>query len=132
MRNDDQRDEAAIAALRQRWIEAMADGDAGRLAEFMTEDIVVVHGNGRTVSGRETVAEDLRRYFATGAISQVVEPQEIVVSADWAFERAMVRSSLRAAGSERSTEVTSNTWTLLRRDPGAGWRVARTIGVVVS
>ncbi len=133
MDTSDQSDKRAIADLRRRWIAAMGAGDVGQLRQLMTEDVVVVHGSGLTVSGRETVARDLERYFATGStISQEVEPQEVVVAGDWGFERALVRSSIRQADSGRVTEVKSNTWTLVRRGADGAWRVARTIGVIIQ
>jgi len=46
---------ASIAAVRQAWLEAVRAADAGRLAAMVTDDVVVVHGNGRCVRGRQQV-----------------------------------------------------------------------------
>ena len=37
----------AIAAVRQAWLDAVKSGNAERLADMVTEDVVVVHGDGR-------------------------------------------------------------------------------------
>jgi uncharacterized protein (TIGR02246 family) len=130
MNQDHEADKAAIDDLRRRWLEALADGNVNQLRGLMSEDVVVVHGNGRTVSGRETVVEDLRASFVKWRVNERVEPDELIVSGDWAFERARVWTTVRPVGSNEATEIRSSTFTLLRRDPGTGWRVARAIGVV--
>lgn len=48
-------DASKIAAVREAWLAAVKAGDANRLAEMVTDDVVVVHGNGRCVGGKEEV-----------------------------------------------------------------------------
>ncbi len=96
----------------------------------MTDDVVVTHGSGRTIGGREAVVDDLRRAFARWTVRQRTETEQTVVSGDWAFERAKVWTSLQGEGTATGGAVLSRTLTILRRDPGVGWRVARVMGVV--
>ena len=44
---------SSIAAIRQAWLDAVRAADAERLAAMVTDDVVVVHGDGRCVRGRE-------------------------------------------------------------------------------
>ena len=44
---------SSIAGVRQAWREAVTVGDAELPAELVTDDVVVVHGNGRCVHGRD-------------------------------------------------------------------------------
>jgi ketosteroid isomerase-like protein len=44
---------SSIEPLRQAWLDALKDGYVKRLANLVTDDIVVVHGTGRCVRGRE-------------------------------------------------------------------------------
>jgi ketosteroid isomerase-like protein len=37
---------SSIAAVRQAWLDAVRAADAERLATVVTDDVVVVHGNG--------------------------------------------------------------------------------------
>jgi ketosteroid isomerase-like protein len=37
---------SSIAAVRQAWLEAVKAGDVEWLASLVTDDVVVVHGNG--------------------------------------------------------------------------------------
>lgn len=49
---------SSIAAVRQAWLDAVRAGDAERLAAMVTDDVVVVHGNGRCVHGRDELKTD--------------------------------------------------------------------------
>jgi uncharacterized protein (TIGR02246 family) len=118
-----------IRHVSQRWTEAVALADVEQLRQLMTEDVVVVHGNGQTVGGREAVATHLARSFVDYRIRQRVEAEETVVANDWAFERARVHTTMTPRRGGASREFHSLTLTILRND-GHGWRVARTIGVV--
>ena len=118
-----------IRHVSQRWTEAMALADVDRLRQLMTEDVVVVHGNGQTVGGREAVAAHLARSFVDYRIQQRVEPEETIAANEWAFERARVHTTMTPRRGGKSRQFHSVTLTILRND-GHGWRVARTIGVV--
>jgi ketosteroid isomerase-like protein len=98
----------------------------------MTEDIVVIHGNGRMVEGREAVLADFTQSFGSLTVKQTVEFEETVVAADWAFDRATVHSTISAGEGGIPKHFQSRTITILRREPSQTWRVARTIGVVVQ
>jgi uncharacterized protein (TIGR02246 family) len=51
-------DSSKIAALREAWLAAVKASDADSLAQMLTDDVVVVHGNGRCVCGKEAVRAD--------------------------------------------------------------------------
>jgi ketosteroid isomerase-like protein len=52
-----------IAALREAWIAAVKASDADRLSAMVTDDVVVVHGNGRCVCGKDELKVDLLKGF---------------------------------------------------------------------
>jgi uncharacterized protein (TIGR02246 family) len=118
-----------IRHVSQRWTDAMALGDVEQLRQLMTEDVVVVQGNGQTLGGKEAVAVHLARSFVDYRIQQRVEPEETIAANEWAFERARVHTTVTPRRGGRSRQFHSVTLTILRND-GQGWRVARTIGVV--
>ena len=122
----------AIKDVAARWTRAMEAGDAAALGHLMTDDIVVIHGDGRVLSGREAVAGDFVRAFASLRVSQTVESEETVLAGDWAFDRATVSSAVRPHGEAAARQFRSRTLTILRRRGAEGWRVARAIGVVVT
>jgi ketosteroid isomerase-like protein len=125
------RDETSfLAEVSARWIAAMAAADVATLRTMMADDIVVTHGSGRTVLGRDAVVADVERSLQQWRVEQRVEPEERVVSGEWAFERARVVSLVRTLAGGDARAYRSRTWTLLRRDPIEGWLIARVIGVI--
>jgi len=79
-------DVSKIAAVREAWLAAVKAGDADRLADMVTDDVVVVHGNGRCVCGKEELKADFLDGFGRFAIDQRVLSSEVVVRNKWAFE----------------------------------------------
>jgi len=114
------------------WTAAVASADVRALARLMTDDIVVIHGHGRTIEGREAVISDFASSFQDFRVEQKIDSEETVVAGDWAFDRATVHTSIeaRAGGDRRQFE--SRTITILRKQDGGSWRVARSIGVMVQ
>ena len=72
-------DGSKIAALREAWLAAVKASDADSLAQMLTDDVVVVHGNGRCVCGKEAVKADFLEGFGRFAISQKVSASEVIV-----------------------------------------------------
>jgi uncharacterized protein (TIGR02246 family) len=85
---------SSIAAVRQAWLDAVKAGDAERLAALVTDDVVVVHGNGRCVRGRDELKVDFLRGFEAFSIEQNVSSVEIVIRGAWAIEIGEVESRL--------------------------------------
>lgn len=73
-------DVSKIAAIREVWFAAMKAGDANRLADrWWTDDLVVVHGNGRCVGGKQELKADFLEGFAQFAIEQRVLSADVIV-----------------------------------------------------
>ena len=123
-------DVAAVRRVAIRWTEAVKAADLGELGELMSDDIVVVHGDGRMLSGRSTVLADFATSFRTLRLEQQVTPEETVVDNTWAFERAEVCTSIVDPTCGKTRQAHSRTLTILRKEPSGIWRVARAIGVV--
>ena len=120
---------AATALVRQAWLDAVRDADVERLGELVTDDVVVVHGNGRCVCGKEKLKADLRKGFEVFAVEQSVSSPEVVVRGRWAFEISEVESCLTRRSGE-STHVHSTTIVALSRESNGAWRVGRVLGLV--
>ena len=120
----------AIRSAAARWTAAVEAADIETLGRLMTEDIVLIHGDGRMVCGREPVMNDFARSFGDLSIHQAVEHEETIVADDWAFDRAKVHTTIKSRQGGDAKEFDSRTVTILRKQSGAGWRVARAIGVI--
>jgi len=53
-----------IKDVAARWTRAVEAGDAAGLGHLMADDIAVIHGDGRVLSGREAVVADFVGSFA--------------------------------------------------------------------
>jgi uncharacterized protein (TIGR02246 family) len=113
-----------------RWTAAVEAGDIERLGRLMTEDIVVIHGSGQLVCGKEAVMNDFARSLQDFSIQQRVESEETIVAGEWAFDRAKVHTTIRSRKSCDTKQFDSRSITILQKQSGLGWRVARVIGVI--
>jgi uncharacterized protein (TIGR02246 family) len=113
-----------------RWTAAVEAGDLERLGQLMTEDIVVIHGNGRLVCGKEAVMKDFARSLEDFSVQQKVESEETIVAGEWAFDRAKVHTTISSRKSSDTKQFDSRSVTILQKQSGLGWRVARVIGVI--
>ena len=123
---------AEIRAVLAAWLRAVRDGDSAAVAELATEDVVVIHPDGRTVIGRDALKADFARFFKIFRIDQDVTSEETVVSGDWAFDRATVHTTVTPVTAGEARIVESKVFVVLCRDDPGEWRVARTIAVLVG
>ena len=121
---------SSIAAIRQAWLNAVRAGDAERLAAMVADDVVVVHGNGRCVCGRDELKADFRRGFEAFSIQQNISSTEVVVRGQWAFEISEVESTLTPHCGGESRKAHSTTVVALRRHSDGSWKVGRVLGVL--
>lgn len=113
-------------------LDAVRTGDAERLAAMVTDDVVVVHGNGRCVHGRGELKTDFLKGFEAFSIEQNISSAEVVVRGRWAFELSEVESRLTPHSGGEAKQVHSITIVALNRQPDASWKVSRVVGVLDS
>jgi uncharacterized protein (TIGR02246 family) len=122
----------AIRRVAILWTAAVEAGDIEALGRLMTEDIVVIHGNGRMVCGRDALMKDTARSLKDFSARQTVESEETIVAGEWAFDRAKVHTVISARERGETKQFDSRTITILRKHSEVGWRVARVIGVIIA
>jgi len=123
---------SSVAAVREAWLDALRAGDVERLAAMVADDVVVVHGNGRCVRGRDELKTDFRKAFESFSIEQNVSSAEVVVRGKWAFEIAEVESRLTPQCGGESMHVHSTTIVALNRQSDGSWKIGRVLGVLDS
>ena len=89
-----------IAALREAWIAAVKARDADRLSAMVTNDVVVVTGNGRCVCGEDELKVDLLKGFERFSIDQRVSSADVIIRDKWAFEISEVESTMTPVSGE--------------------------------
>lgn len=97
---------------------------------MMTDDIVVIHGDGRVLSGKRAVVAELTATIAAFSVQQEAESDETIVAGEWAFDRARVRTRIVSRSDGRVRDAASRTMTILRKAEAGQWLVARSIGVI--
>lgn len=123
---------SSIAAVRRAWLDAVKAGDAERIAAMVTDDVVVVHGDGRCVCGKDEVKADFLNGFESFSIEQSVSNVEVIVRGPWAFEISAIETKLTPRSGGEATCIQSTTVVGLYRQPDGSWKVRRVVGVLDS
>jgi uncharacterized protein (TIGR02246 family) len=121
----DEDDRKAIDAVRDAWVEIVASGDAGGLADLVTSDYEVWAHGAPALSGPRTVAAVMGAALAKNSVSQSYEPLETVVAGDWAFQRGIERIQVVPKDGSSSHEHVQRALLVLRRGEDGRWRYAR-------
>lgn len=119
-----------ITTLREAWLAAITTGDVDRLASLVADDVVIVHGDGRCIRGRDEFKTDFLKAFESSRINQKVVDPEIRVRGDWAFEIANVKSTLTPIRGGAAICAVTTALIAMRRQPDGAWKVARVVGLL--
>ena len=123
---------SSIDAVQQAWLDAIKAADVERLATLVTDDVVVVHGTGRCVRGRDELKMDFRNAFAAFSIEQSVSTAGLVVHGSWALEIADMETKLTPRSGGEGMLFHSTTVTALNRQPDGSWKIGRVLDVLDS
>jgi ketosteroid isomerase-like protein len=66
----------------------MTSADLDALDRMVTDDVVIIRGNGRVVSGRTALRSDIESSLASLRLEQTTRHEETIVAGDWALDRA--------------------------------------------
>lgn len=68
-------EQAKIAAVRQEWVQAVRDGNAYRLGDLTSDDVVAVLKDGGCVNGKEAVVNTGRKSLNLCYWRYTIEPK---------------------------------------------------------
>ena len=122
-------DISKIAAVRAAWISAAKASDINGLIALATDDIVLVNGDGKTVTGVDALRADLTHDFGLFDLELRDSSAEIIVHDRWAIEFCEVDRVVSAIKSGRPVQMHSRIIAVFSRQPDASWKVARVIGL---
>ena len=115
-------DERAIRELITAWLAASKAGDHDTVLSLMTDDVVFM------VPGREPFGKEAFAAASKSAGPKLIEGMadivEIHVLGDWAWLRNKLTVTIAAPGGPPTTR-TGYTLTILRKQPGGHWLLAR-------
>ena len=109
---------------------AVRSADISRLASLVADDVVIVHGDGRCIRGKDEFEADFLKAFESFRIEQRVVDPEINIRGNWAFEIASVESTLKPIQGGEAIRAITTTLVAMRKQPDGAWKVARVIGLI--
>ena len=122
-------DVAKIAAVRAAWIRAMEASDINGLIALASDDIVVVHENGKAAIGIDALRTDLAHDFGIFDVEPRDSSAEIIVHDKWAIQFCEVDQMLSGVRGCTGVRTHSRIVAVFSRQPDASWKVARVIGL---
>ena len=109
---------------------AVRSADIGQLASLVADDLVIVHGDGRCIRGKNEFEDDFLKAFETFRIDQKVVDPDVVIRGDWAFEIGRVESILTPIRGGTTRCAVTTTLVALRKQQDGTWKVARVVGLL--
>ena len=119
-----------ITTLREAWLAAVRNADCRRLASLVADDVIIVHGDGHCIRGKDEFEADFLKAFECFRIEQQVCDPNLTIRGNWAFEIAKVESTLTPVDGGEVTHMTTTTMVALRRQRDGTWKVARVVGLL--
>ena len=118
-------DRAAIAALRDAWMAAVASGDSEALRDLLTEDYEVWANAAPPIVGIDGAIAAMRGALARFRVEQRFDAIETIVAGDWAFERGTESMRVTPLAGGESHDASQRALLVLRRGADGRWRFAR-------
>lgn len=116
-----------ISTLWEAWLSALGAGDARSLDRLVAEDVVVVHGDGRCLSGKEEVKDELAREPGGVRLEQKVASAEIVIRDKWAIQIGEMERTQAGTKADKKIRSHFRLVVVFARQPDATWRIGRII-----
>ena len=127
MSTDTQTDERAIRKLIDDWMQASARGDLQAVLSMMSDDVVFMTA-GREPFGKQEFAAQSQG-LKDVRIEGDAKPVEIKVLGDWAYLRNRITVKMTPK-SGQAMQRSGYTLTILRKEPGGRWLLARDANLV--
>ena len=112
----------AVGVLHDRYAAAFNSNDAEAVANFYTEDAVLMLPGIPAIQGRQAIQAMFEEYFKQNAAKIKHTPLDTQVAGDWAYERGKIREAVTSrAGQplERSLKYLA----ILKRQADGAWKV---------
>lgn len=114
-----------IPAIRETWIRAVQASDVDRLMTMVTDDVVVVQGNGVCACGKDEFKAYFHHRFGLFDMEPRVTSVESVVHDKWSFEVDEVESARTAVRGGAPVHSHFRIVVVFARQLDGSWKVAR-------
>ena len=124
---------AEIAAVRQRWVEAINAGSAAGFVQCVTEDAVWLPPRGDAIQGRAAIAAWLAPLFAQYRYDYTTVEERVRLAGDWAIEEARFRTVLHPKSEPGDPLVHDGRYLLIwQRLPSGQWLIERYVDRTIA
>jgi uncharacterized protein (TIGR02246 family) len=120
-------DISKIAAVRESWNLGLQDSDVNCIAGLMTDDVVLVHRDGRCVCGKEELKANLSHFFGMSDTERRLSSSDLIIHEKWAFQINEVESTTTAVRGGAPVHVQARSVVVFARQPDGSWKIARMI-----
>lgn len=118
-------DQAKIAGVRQAWMQAVVNGDANRLTNFVTDDVVAVWRDGRCICGKHALQEILQHVFGLYDVERKILSSRVVTRDQLAIELDEMESTMTQVGGGMEIHAQLKIVIVYGRQTDGGWKITR-------
>ena len=118
-------EQAKIAGVRQAWMQAVRDGDANRLTNFVTDDVVAVLKDGRCICGKGDLKALLQHVFGLYDVERKILSSRVVTRDQLAIELDEMESTVTPVSSGMEIHAHVKIVIVYGRQADGEWKVAR-------
>ena len=120
-------DERAVRSLIARTAAANNAGDVEEWVSLFDEEAIYMPPGGPAVSGEAELRRVAQSGFSAWKSAIEIEPEEVIVSGDWAFARTRVTGSVVPRAGGDAVAIDNKQIVVYRRGTDGRWRIARQI-----
>ena len=131
-KTDESGDMIAIRGVFESWYRAMEDGDVSGVISLVTKDVFVKPPDAAPLEGDDALREALGAFLETYSETVDYDIQEIQVSGSLAFALVLERAEVKPKSGGDVSSVNGMHLTILRRQPGGEWLIARDISSLIG
>lgn len=125
-------DELAIRTLFERWYRAIEDGNVAELLSLVAPDVIVKAPGAQPILGIGAFEQALTAFLEGHSEKVDFEVAEVEVSGQLAFARILERARILPRSGSKALCVNGMHLTILRRQPGGEWLLARDISSLID
>ena len=127
-----EQDRQAIRNLIATWHTATANGDLPQLLNLMAEDVIFLVPEKSPMQGKEAFAAGFQQAIQHYHIEPRGEIKEIHIAGDWAYCWAYLSVSITPLQSGSPMRRTGDVLTILHKQSGGDWAIARDANLLVA
>ena len=131
-KTDDNNDVRAVHEVFESWYRAMEDGDVGGLLSLVTPDVIVKPPGVVPVEGKDALEMALGAFFESSSETVFFEVEEVEQCGELAFARVSESATILPRSGADAMVVNGVHLTILRRQPGGEWLIARDVSSLIG